>query len=181
MNKKFRNVLIAVAVIIALLSCIFMFSISPVFDRTGSSSSINREMPTADGITEELAKGVVVEQSFKNTTDNIKEIAVVFSRLYFLDEDDKEVPVKIELLDGNSILAETSVASNDIPDQHRVYISIAEPITGYVGKELTLKVYENIGSDTGVALMRCGDAPNSSYRFGNKKMAGTICFSIIGE
>lgn len=145
------------------------------------TDSTNREMPEADGITDELTRGLVVSQDFVNTTENINEIAVVFSRIYYLEEKDSNLNVVIELLDGNKTLIKSLIKSNDVPDQHRVYAYADSPISGYVGKKLTLKIYEDANCDTGLVLMRSEKTKKSSYKFGNKKKDGSICFSITGE
>ncbi len=159
-----------------------MFIISPSNSKVVPVENVcDRQMPDADGTTNELTKGLVVKQDFINTTENIKEIAVVFSRMYFLEEDDYEVDIAIELLDGSKSLAKQLFVANDIPDQHRVYVTLDTPLSGYVGKELTLKIYEVSKSDTGVMLMKSENYPDSTYKFGSKKCNGSICFSISGE
>ena len=178
MNKNTKRLVLGLLAVAIIGLCAFLF----VFGSDTKEVTIcNREMPTATDVTDELTKGLVVKQNFVNTTENIKEIALVFSRLYYLDEDDNDVPINIELLCGNDVLASTSIVSNDIPDQHRVYLNIDNPINGYVGKKLTLKIYETYGSDTGVALLISNEIKNESLSFGNRKMNGSICFSVIGE
>lgn len=180
MNKKFRNILIAVVAVLVIGSCVFMFAISPISKKEDITESQNMEMPEANGITDELTEGLVVEQTFTNTVDNINEVAVVFSRIYYLDEKDVNNTLAIELLDGSNVLAKTEIKSNDIPDQHRVYLNPSSPINGVLGKELTLKIYENSECDTGVSLMVNNDI-NTKYDFGGSKKKGSICFSVSGE
>lgn len=176
MNKKFRNILIAIVAIVAIGSCFFMFKISPI-SKNDKIAESNTEIPSANFLTEELTKGLVVEQEFTCSVDNIKNVAVVFSRLYYLDENDANNTLAIELLEGNSVLASTSIKSNEIPDQHRVYLTPSTSLSEMKGKILTLKIYENSKCDTGVALMANSDA-KTNYRFGNSTMNGTICFSV---
>ena len=181
MNKKTRNILLAMVAALVVGSCIFMFSLS-------SNSTVkeeiveaeNMEMIEANITTSELTKGIVVEQKFINKTENIKEVAVVFSRIYYLDGKDANTEITIELCDGKEVLCNQTILANDIPDQHRVYVNPINSISGKKGKELTLKIYENSGCDTGVSLMANSDA-KTSYSFGNKKNNGSICFSIVGE
>ena len=175
-----KKILLAVVALLVVGSCIFMFKISPVGKTEKVIEVKNREMPVANATTDELTKGLVVSEEFTNTTENINEIAVVFTRNYLLDEKDASNTLAIELLDGNKVLASTTVITNDIPDQHRVYVYPTSPIAGMVGKKLTLKVYDNSGCDTGVSLM-IDNTYNSSFKFGTSKQDGTICFSITGE
>lgn len=180
MNEKMKKILLAIVVLLVIGSCIFMFKISPISKTEKVTEVRNREMPAANATTDELTKGLIVSEEFTNTTDNINEIAVVFTRNYMLDEKDASNTLAIELLDGNKVLASGSFITNDIPDQHRVYVYPTSPITGMVGKKLTLIVYDNSGCDTGVSLM-IDNTSTSSFKFGNKKQDGTICFSITGE
>lgn len=180
MNKKIKNTLIIIAAALVIVSIVFMIVLSLKNKTVNVTEIKNLEMPQATCVTEELTKGIVVEQDFINTTDNITEIAVVFSRVYYLDEKDAEHTVAIELLDGNKTLASTIVKSNDIPDQHRVYLYPKSPIANVVGKELTLKIYENSKCDTGVSLL-VSDNVDTKYKFGGSKKQGSICFSITGQ
>lgn len=149
-----------------------MFIISPLSIKKG-----NREMPEATSETEEITSGIVVEQKFRNITEDINEIAVVFSRHYDLAEN---VDMVIELLDGNNALASESINCDDIQGNHRTYIKPTSLISGYVGKELTLRVYTKSTAGTGLAIMMNTDE-NTSFTFGNDSVKGTLCFSITGK
>ena len=180
MNKKLKNILIIVTAVLVIGSCIFMFIISPISKTEKVDEIGNMEMVAANTITDELTRDIVVEQKFINKTENINEIAVVFTRNYYLQEKDANTQVVIELCEGNAVLCSESIVANDIPDQHRVYVRPSSPITDKVGKELTLRIYVKEDCDSGVSIM-VNDEVNSNYKFGNKKMSGSICFSITGE
>lgn len=180
MNKKTRNILIFLTTILVIGSCAFMFFISPISKTEKVKEIGDMEMIEANTTTDELTRDVVVEQKFINKTENIKEIAVVFTRIYYLEEVDANTEVVIELCDGSKKLCYQNILANDIPDQHRVYMYPETPITNMIGKELTLKIYVKDDCDSGVSIM-CNDNVNSTYKFGNKKMSGSICFSITGE
>ena len=134
-------------------------------------------MPEANAVTEELTEGLVVEQKFKNITEDINEIAIVFSRHYDLAEN---VNMVIELLDGNNVLASENINCDDIQAKHRTYIKPTNLISGYVGKELTLRVYTKSTAGTGLAIMM-NTNENTSFTFGNNSVKGTLCFSITGK
>lgn len=174
MKKDIKKLLIIILCIIAIGIIIFVV----ILGGNKTISVADREMPEATGVTEELTEGIVVSQNFVNSTDNIDEIAVVFSRLYYLEEDDETVNLYVELYDGNNLLASNYIDSDNIPDQHRFYINLDNPLTGYVGKELTIKIYAKPESDTGLALMKSDSVKKSSYYFGNEEIKGSICFSI---
>ena len=149
-----------------------MFIISPVKVKSG-----NREMPDADGQTDEILHDMSVEQRFTNSTEDITEVAVVFNRAYYLYD---EAEIVVELLDGNKVLAQNVINADDVPGDHRTYINIDNPISGMVGKVLTLKIYTTSTAGTGLSLMMNSKA-NESFLFGDKKINGTICFSITGK
>ena len=171
MNKKTIKILLIVVAALVLGSCIFMFTISPINLKKG-----NREMPEATAMTNEITSGVVVEQKFKNITDNINEIAIVFTRLY----EQEDCSLVIELLDGNDVLAMNVVYGPDVKGDHRTYAYPNAPITGYVGKELTLRIHSDTTAGTGLAVM-VNEKENTTYNFGENIKKGTICFSITGE
>ena len=149
-----------------------MFSISPVKVKSG-----NREMPEADGQTAEILSGVIIEQKFTNITEDINEIAIVFNRLYSLEE---KTNIVIELRDGGSVLASSVLNADDIEGSHRTYIKPDSTISGYVGKELELRIYTDSTAGTGLSLMT-NSGENSSFTYGDQKIDGTICFSITGK
>lgn len=173
MSKKTRNILIVIVAALVVGSCIFMFRISPLNIKKG-----NREMPDATSETEEITSEIIVEQKFKNMTEDVQELAVVFSRHYTLDE---RADMVIELLDGNNVLASTRINCDDIQGSHRTYVRPENVISGYVGKELILRVYTKSTAGTGLALMMSSNDRNSSFTFGNNVIKGTICFSITGK
>lgn len=172
MNKKFRNILIALVAALVIGSCVFMFIISPIKVKTG-----NREMPDANNQTEEILSGIVIEENFKNYTEDINEIAVVFSRAYDLGE---HTDIVIELLNGVDILASESIDADSIEANHRTYLRPSSVLSGLVGKELTLKIYTTSTAGTGLSLMINTDE-DSSFTYGNKTLKGTICFSVTGK
>ena len=180
MNKKLRNIVLIVVAALVVGSCVFMFIISPISKKEETVEIGGYEILVANTTTDELTRGIVVEQTFTNKVENIKEVAVVFTRIYYLEEADAKTHVVIELCEGDKILCSENVVANDIPDQHRVYVRPASPITDKVGKELTLKIYVKEDCDSGVSIM-ANDEVDAKYNFGNKKFSGSICFSITGE
>lgn len=174
MDKK-KKILLVCCVVFVLLGFLIMF-----FDRIPKNVvpdivSEDRKMPDANAITQEITGDISVEQDFINTTDNITQLAVVFTRLY-----DADAVVVIELDDGGSVLLQKAVKCSDVKDQHRMFVETEEPLKDVVNKELTLRIYSQNASDTGLALMMQAN-DDSTFRFGNTEMKGTICFSISGK
>jgi len=172
MSKKVRNILILVIAVLVVGSCIFMFVISPFKVRTG-----NMEMPDANAQTGEILNGIVIEQAFVNQTEDIEELAIVFNRAYDLGE---KVNIIIELVDGDNVLMSKSVTADGIRSNHRTYVKTDSPITGLVGKTLTLRVYTDSTAGTGLSLMINTDS-NSFIAYGSEAIKGTICFSVTGK
>lgn len=173
MSKKIRNILLCIVAALVVGSCIFMFIISPFNIKKG-----NREMPEADGSTNEITTDVIIEQKFINHTENIKEVAVVFHRLYSLDE---TTYIVIQLLDGENVLIEDRYVADDIKGDHRTYLYTDNPLNGYIDKELTLRIYTTSTAGTGLSIMINSKDKNSSFMFGSIKSVGSLCFSIIGK
>ncbi|MBQ2658427.1 MAG: hypothetical protein IJF87_07675 [Erysipelotrichaceae bacterium] len=176
--KKDRKtvVLIVLCSLFVVAAVLYMFKDKLFVRKETVTVSENREMPAADAVTNEITNGLVVEQKFINRTDPIKELAVVFTKLYVLDD----VDITIELLDGNKSLLKKTVNVLQIEDQHRFFVEASQPIEGVLGKELTLRIYPETASDTGLALMM-QETGKETILFGKMKVKGTICFSLTGE
>ena len=177
MNRNKRTVLLLVLCsLFVIASVLFMFRDKLFVRRETVSVSEDRQMPEANAVSNEITNGLTVEQKFMNRTDHIKELAIVFTKLYVLND----VEISVELLDGNRTLLKRTVNVSKIEDQHRLFINADEPIEGVLGKELTLRIYPETASDTGLALMMQENG-DDVIRFGTMKVRGTICFSLTGE
>lgn len=139
-------------------------------DARRSDSTI---MPSANDTTSEIKKGIVIEQDFINTTDSISNVAIVFSRLSYKEG----IDLAIELWDGNDLLAASTYKIAQIEDQHRTYLEPSSVLSGLKNKELTLKIYPVQQEDTGLVVMMDKDM-DTTFRFGNKTIKGTLCFAI---
>ena len=173
-KENIKKIVVALCIALIVGSFIFMFG-----GNIGSGSGIktvtngDMTMPEANAITDEVKKNTIVEQKFKYSPDTISEVAIVFTRKYYLED----VKIKIELLDGNKVLASNSYKVAELEDQHRTYLKPDKKITGVAGKELTLRIIPESKIDTGMAIMM-QENKKSSFKFGNKEIQGTLCFSI---
>ena len=173
MNKK-KTIGLGIILTLFILGAVF-FMFKDKLPTPGKSSG-GSEMPAANAVSEEITKGTIVSQTFRNTNNNIKKVEVVFTRLYDLDD----VNIAIELVEGNNTVLKKTVNVKSIRDQHRTIVEADSPITGLSGKDLTIRIYPVTDSDTGVALM-INDSENTDFSFGSKKMKGTICFCLTSE
>ena len=130
-------------------------------------------VPSATAVTEEITNGVKVEQSFVCPIDTISNVAVVFSKQYYVED----VKLLIELLDGTKVLASREYDVKDIPDQHRTFLDPASPISGMKNKELRLRISPVSKSDTGLAIMM-NDTTGGVFMFDKRNVKGTLCFSV---
>ena len=112
--KKDKKVmlLIGLCALFIAAAVLFMFKDKLFVRRETVTVSENREMPEANAVTNEITNGLVVEEKFINHTDHIKELAIVFTKLYVLDD----VELSIELLDGNKTLLKKTVNVLQIED-----------------------------------------------------------------
>lgn len=175
MNKsKLTKIVIALCVLLIVGSFLFMFG-GNIGNGSGIKTVTNGDMtmPEANAITDEIKKNTIVEQDFVYSPDTISEVAIVFTRKYYLEG----VRVTIQLLDGNNVLASHTQNVAGIDDQHRTYLTPDKKITGVSGKTLTLKIYSEDKADTGLAIMM-QENKKLSFKFGNKEIQGTLCFSV---
>ena len=174
-NRKLDVAVIAVAMVFILASLLFMFKDRIHLPSGKMDESSIRHMPEADSVSDELVNGVIIEQSFDNDIDAIKNVAVVFTKY------DREAhgQVTFELLEGGTILFSKIIDIRSISEQHRVFFTPNSSLTGMSGKKLTIRLYADSSIGGGVGLMiRTADSGNSVIRINSRNIRGTICFSI---
>ena len=169
-TKKTTLVLIA-AIVFVVLAVGFMFFRGINFTKNKTTDST--VMPEATGTTERIENGIIVEQTFTNSTDSISEIGVVFYRIKYLEG----VNMILELYEGNNLLATSTYPVHMIEGEHRTYIVPNSVLTGMKGKKLTIKIYGEDKRDTGLAIM-ISEKEKATYRFGNVNKNGSLCFSV---
>lgn len=172
-NKRLEKIVIGATAVFIVLALLFMFGGTIFEGKSEIRKTDSTVMPTATGTTNEIKKAVVVEQDFINTSDSISQVGIVFNRLAYIEG----VDLAMELLDGNKVLASTTVAVSKIEDQHRTYIEPSPKLTGMANKKLTIRIYPTSKEDTGLVIM-VDDSAKSTFRFGNKTIKGTLCFSV---
>ena len=139
----------------------------------------NNAIIEADTVTTEISRGVVVSQDFICPVDNIESVSVVFTKLYR----EGKGTLSVCLVDGTNVLyLQKYDISKDVPEQHRLYLEPEEPVSGYKGKVLTLRMFSDAKPYDGVsAMMNIGNAPEgSTIKINNKAIDGTLCFSVSG-
>ena len=168
-NKGKIIILVAAAFIV--IAVLFMFS--SLIDFSKKRKSDSTVMPEATGTTERIENGIVVEQTFTNTTETITQVGIVFVRIQYLEGPN----MVLELYDGNTLLARSKYPIYLIEDEHRTYIVPDSPLSGMKGKNLTIKIYAENKEDTGFAVL-VSENENAEYRFGNVSKKGSLCFSV---
>ena len=173
-NKKLEKIIIVVTAVFIICAIMFMFGGS-IFSGNGGEArnTDSTVMPEATGTTNEIKKNVVIEQTFVNTTNTISKVGIVFTRLVYKEG----IDLAIELADGKNVLASTIVNAAKIEEQHRTYVEPASALTGMANKKLTIRIYPITKEDTGLVVMMNKDA-DSSFKFDNKTIKGTLCFSV---
>lgn len=138
----------------------------------------NIVMPDADGISEEIIKGITVKQDFECEIDNIEEVALVFTTFYRTGSG----RLTVSLNDGKTQLYKKVFDVKEIPEQHRIYLRPENPIKNVKGKTLTLSIFSNSEEGEGVAAMMSKQSPfdNAVFQYGDKELKGALCFSVNG-
>lgn len=172
-NRKTELIIIVLTSLFVIAGILIMFG-GNLF--SGLNSKIRSDvtvMPEATSVTAEIKKGTVVEQTFRCDASSISKIGIVFTKEY----DAGNASVKLELYEGNDLVASNTYAVSSVPDQHRTYLIPDKPISSAKGKKYTLKICSANETDTGLKLMASYKV-KSTYKFGNKDVKGTICFSV---
>lgn len=169
-DKK-TKIIILVATTFVIAATLFMFS-----GFSFSVSKIRKDnstiMPTATGNSDPINDGAVISQTYINSTEKISRVGIVFFRITYYED----VDVVLELWDGNNLIASNTYRTEQIEDNHRTYIDVYNN-ENMINKELTIKVYSKEDKDSGMTIM-VDENSNSTYKYNNKTMNGTLCFSI---
>ena len=175
MNKNKKTVWILIAAIIfVVFAVLFMFlgNISSM-----SSGKIRKtdstKMPEANGTTELITDGIVLEQTYINTTDSISRIGIVLTRKTYYEG----IDLTIELWKGNELLAAKSMDVMYVEDEHRTFLEMPGTISGLKNQELILKIYSKDEKNTGLVVMMQSNK-KSTFKYGNQTINGTLCFSV---
>lgn len=171
-NKKLQKIVIIVAAVFILVSLFFMFG-KTLFSAKTTRNSDSTVMPEATGTTNEIRASTVVQQDFVCSVDTVSKVGIVFVRGKYI----QGVDLAMELYDGNTLLASTTVNVAKIEEQHRTYIEPSAKLSGMKNKTLTLKIYSADKEDTGMMIMM-SDKVKSNFKFGNKTINGSLCFSV---
>lgn len=172
-NKKTQKIILIVAALFVVIGFLVMFGNGLNFGGGSIKKTDTTIMPDATNVTDRIGENVMVEQTFQCTTDSIRKLGVVFTRIQYLEGPN----MVIELLDGNNTIGSTVIRVELIEEQHRIFIEPNIPITGVKDKNLTLRIYGQEGKDTGLALMYA-EVGGSTFKFNNKSIKGTICFYV---
>ncbi len=175
-KEKLRKVFLIAFLIYAVFTVSFYFLSGDQLKYRVAKDTIS--IIDADSVTPEITRGVTVSQDFKNTVDNIDQIAIVFTKLY---REGKGL-LTVDLMDGNDLLYRKIFDVDKIPEQHRVYLEPENPIRGYKDKTLTIKMYSNSRINQGVSVMmnKTAAPADSRIRVGSQMLDGSICFSVSG-
>ena len=172
-NKKLEKIAIAATASFIVVSILLVFGGNIFSGSDDIRKTDSTVMPEATGTTNEIKKGNTVEQDFICTSDTISNLGIVFSRLAYSDD----IDLTIELLSGKEVLASKTINIGKIEDQHRTFIDPSSKLSGMKNKKLTIRIYPSKEEDTGLVIMMDKNA-KASFRFGNKTIKGTLCFSV---
>ena len=174
-KKKIEKIYIAVILIYVALVTSFYFLAGEQLWYKESSESI--KMVDADSISEEVNKDSMVYQFFKCKVDKIDSFEFVFTKNYA----EGSGTLYIDVLSSGKVLGNLTIPVKEVPEQHRVYLYLEEPIRGALDKPMTVRFTSDSEPGQGVhAMMYSGDESSQVYE-GNEFVQGTLCFSLIGS
>ncbi len=134
------------------------------------------KMLEADSISEEINKNNTLYQTFVSNVDKITSFEFVFTKNY--QEGDGRLVIL--LTSDYKVLGRLPIQVKDVPEQHRVYLELKEPIEDALNKEITIKMYSTSKEGEGVHAMMNSSVEDSVVKINNQETQGTICFSIVG-
>ncbi|MBQ6126252.1 MAG: ABC transporter permease [Erysipelotrichaceae bacterium] len=175
-RNKLKKIFVFILLAYVVMAVSFFFLAGDQLKYKDSSKNII--MMDADSVTDEIVRGVIVEQKFINKVDKIESVAIVFTKFYRQGEG----KLTVALFDGSHMLARKTTDLQDVPEQHRFFLEPYESSENLAGKELTLRIYSTAAEGKGAAVMmnRDGAPSGSVIKIGDKTIKGTLCFSVTG-
>lgn len=174
-KKKIKKIYTAVILIyVALVTSFYFLAGEQLWYREAGESI---KMVDADSISEEINKENELFQYFKCKVDKIDSFEFVFTKNYAEGSGN----LFIDIVSNAKVIGHLAMPVKDVPEQHRVYLNLEEPIRGALDKPMTIRITSDSEIGQGVhAMMYSGD-DTSRVHIGNGFVQGTICFSLIGS
>ena len=179
MSKKYvRLAVVAILLVFIIGAFSFMFGGNKETKKPSNKNSV-MVMPEATGISNEITRDMLIDQTFVCESSSIKEIAIVFHRIYDLHiykDYNGNAKFTVRLKQGNEVLFEDQIKVDKIEDQHRTFFEVDE-IKDTKGNEYVLEIEGDGGFNSGMTVMM-QENDNDTFRFGSMPIKGTICFTI---
>ena len=123
MNKeKLRKIYIVVlAVYVALVTSFYFLAGDQLWYKEAKEAT---QMYAADAITEEINEDTKLIQNVKCTTDRLESLEFVFTKNY----QEGSGKLTIVVWSDNKVLSRLAMDVKDVPEQHRVYLELDEPV-----------------------------------------------------
>lgn len=174
MNKKLEKALVVFAYILIVVS------ISAMLLMEGASFGLGGgvKMPDADSTSQEITKGVVIEQRFTNKLKKIEKLSLVFTANW---REDNSGDMIVELLHGGDVLYSQELDVNSIPEQHRVFLEFNPAISDLKNEILTIRIKSNSEMGSAVSCMVSTGSNIGEYSINSNIQSGSICFETSGE
>lgn len=176
MNKdKLKKIyLIVLAIYVALVTSFYFLAGEQLWYKKSTAHS---QMQEADMITEEINKKQYLSQIVNCPVDRLESMELVFTKNYQEGSGD----VTFYLFSGSKILANEHVSVKDIPEQHRVHLTLNKPQDNMLNKPLRITVYSTSEEGQGIFGMMNSKEENSSIKINSEEFNGSLCYSILGS
>ena len=174
-KEKLKKIFITViAVYVAIVTSFYFLAGEQLWYKESKEST---QMYTADSISEEINKDTKLIQNVKCSTDRLESLEFVFTKNY----QEGSGKLTIVVWSDNKVLSRLAMNVKDVPEQHRVYLELDEPVDGMFDKNLRIVMYSTSEEGLGVHAMVYSAAEDSSYTINDKEYNGSLCFALVGS
>ena len=176
MNKeKLKKIyLIVLIVYVALVTSFYFLAGEQLWYKQSTESS---KMAEADSITREINENQYLTQIVNCPVDRLESVELVFTKNY----QEGSGNVVFNLFSGSKVLAVEHVSVKEIPEQHRVYLTLDKPAENMLDKPLRITVYSTSEEGQGIHGMMYSKTENASISIGGETINGSLCYSIVGS
>ena len=140
-------------------------------------SRYNIGMEAADSATEELHKGVVVEQEFINKIDRFSSMTFAYTTHYRKNHG----TLRIKLYCDDSLLIYEKIDVSSLNEGEVIYIEADKMIEDLVGRKFRVSLEADSQPGSGISLLMNSKGKQGNMYISNMRRFGNLCFSAQGQ
>lgn len=174
-KEKLKKIFLLIFLATVIILTGFRLLAGEQFEYRDSRYNIGTE--PADSSTEELHKGVVVEQEFINKIDRFSLMTFSYTTHYRKNYG----TLRVKLYCGNNLLIYDKIDVSELEEGGIIYIEADKMIEGLVGQKFRVSLEADSQPGSGISLLMNSKGKQGNMYINNMRRFGNLCFSAQGQ